>query len=116
MARNSSTTSIRISQTTVGVWFSVRSAASPASCSVLPISASPPPMAIIVAEAKKAVPWRRLPTSWASKTRGSRVTIWRIQSRRKPSISTETEGRWAAGFSIFQPIPTQASTRRASAA
>lgn len=46
------------------------------------IFATPPPMAIMQALAKKAVPWRRESISVASKMRGWRVTKVRIQSRR----------------------------------
>jgi hypothetical protein len=36
---------------------------------VLPISATPPPMAIIEAEAKKAVPWKQQSIGWRQDAR-----------------------------------------------
>jgi TATA-binding protein-associated factor Taf7 len=71
----------------------------------LPITATPPPMAIMQALAKKAVPCRKLSISVASKMRGWRVTKVRIQSRRYSSIAQDTEGSDRGGCSLAQPEP-----------
>jgi len=116
LATKNSTTTILISHFSVGTWPMSNWRATPVSWSVLPISASPPPTAIMQAEAKKAVPSRNVVRMALSKMRGLRVMNCRIHSRRWAFISTVTEGWPAGGCSVIQPMPNQASSSQLRAA
>jgi len=108
-------TSRRNSQPVSVVGLNSSSTAMPRRRSALPINASNPPVAIMQADAKNAVPSRRLDRMLPSKIRGSRVTNWRIHSRRNRVIKTDTEGRPAGGFSVNQPMPNHAANSRVTA-
>ena len=113
-AANSSKTSSFTSRRKIGSLSSVKSCATPRRRSAFPKSAKPPPMAIMLAEAKKAVPCRRLKMIWLSKMRGSRCTNWRIQSRRNSAMICEVEGKDLGAFSISRLHPTQQAINKPS--
>src|SRR6056297_1208464 len=90
------------SQTITGEVVWVRSSATTRKRSALPSSATAPPIAIMLAEAKNAVSRLRLVMICESKIRGSRVTKTAIQRRRYSDINSDVDGRDRGGCSTIQ--------------
>ena len=107
-----------ISQTTRSLLVAapVKSPAMSSSWSAAPMIATTPPMAIIAAEAKKAVPCCWMPISAASMIRTSRSAIITIQRSRWRAISRARLGRAAASRSITWVAPKMQATKSTNAA